>query len=424
MQTSAKLNEEKAPGCADGCKRAISCWKPCLYSQPQIALAPLVKTQAACVTGVKEPQPLAYAPGTGRFVIGFCGSGTGHLTQSLAVLRMLQARGMTLAGIVFDTDATQKMVQETLEPLGVSLLQLPAIKLVDPKKGMVPTVVTLHSVITGVGKLRGMYPQLVSFFVDAKAEYIFNFWHTTLAFFLRSHPPPPGVRISNVAPQFALSSLDVRDLGFWEIVGKSTIDAMAALIAQTGPCLSLSARPQPNSLPPILEVPAAVSSFSSRLILCYFLAQPDAVRLERLLAQFSISGVEIHCFTTAPLTPPAGRPLALESHAKQRALFKHYFDRCTGIICSTGNETIWEAVCRGVPVLTVPTSGHPEQMMNARIHGRAFPASVRAVSRVRIEDVRWLVDFKPSEESIAESSALRERATTFDAEGARLLCGA
>jgi len=212
----------------------------------------------------------------------------------------------------------------------VPLLQLPAIKLVDPKKGMVPTVVTLHSVITGVGKLRGMYPQLVSFFVDAKAEYIFNFWHTTLAFFLRSHPPPPGVRISNVAPQFALSSLDVRDLGFWEIVGKSTIDAMAALIAQTGPCLSLSARPQPNSLPPILEVPAAVTSFSSRLILCYFLAQPDAVRLERLLAQFSISGVEIHCFTTAPLTPPAGRPLALESHAKQRALFKHYFDRCTG----------------------------------------------------------------------------------------------
>ena len=111
MQTSAKLNEEKAPGCADGCKSVITCWKPCLYSQPQIALAPLVKTQAACVTGVKEPQPLAYAPGTGRFVIGFCGSGTGHLTQSLAVLRMLQARGMTLAGIVFDTDATQKMVQ-------------------------------------------------------------------------------------------------------------------------------------------------------------------------------------------------------------------------------------------------------------------------------------------------------------------------
>ena len=111
MQTSAKLNEEKAPGCADGCKSVITCWKPCLYSQPQIALAPLVKTQAACVTGVKEPQPLAYTPGTGRFVIGFCGSGTGHLTQSLAVLRMLQARGMTLAGIVFDTDATQKMVQ-------------------------------------------------------------------------------------------------------------------------------------------------------------------------------------------------------------------------------------------------------------------------------------------------------------------------
>lgn len=216
-------------------------------------------------------------------------------------------------------------------------------------------------------------------------------------------------------------ALDVNELGFWEIVGKSTIDVMASICRQTGPCLSLSAMPTLDSLPPILDTPNPVSSFFPRLILCYFLAQNDAVRLEKLLAQYSISGVEFHCFTAETLTPPKGRPLALASHKKQRALFKQYFEQCTGIICSTGNETIWEGVSRGVPVLTVPTAGHPEQMMNARIHAASFPQSLRAVQRIKIDDVRWLVDFEPTEASRAESAALRERIALFDEEGAKLL---
>jgi hypothetical protein len=133
--------------------------------------------------------------------------------------------------------------------------------------------------------------------------------------------------------------------------------------------------------------------------------------------------VEIHCFTADALTPPKGRPLSLASHKKQRALFKYYFEQCTGIICSTGNETIWEGVSRGVPVLTVPTGGHPEQMMNSRIHSAAFPNLVRAVTKIRIEDVRWLVDYEPTEASRAESEALRERAASFEKVGAVTLLG-
>ena len=36
--------------------------------------------------------------------------------------------------------------------------------------------------------------------------------------------------------------------------------------------------------------------------------------------------------------------------------------RCTGVIVSSGNETVWESVCRGVPVLTMPTTAHGEQV--------------------------------------------------------------
>ena len=39
-------------------------------------------------------------------------------------------------------------------------------------------------------------------------------------------------------------------------------------------------------------------------------------------------------------------------------LFQELFAKCSGVLCSTGNETVWEAACRGVPVLTIPTGIH------------------------------------------------------------------
>jgi hypothetical protein len=35
-----------------------------------------------------------------RFVAAFCGTGTGHFTQTLAVIKILQKAGMTLAAVI------------------------------------------------------------------------------------------------------------------------------------------------------------------------------------------------------------------------------------------------------------------------------------------------------------------------------------
>ena len=62
-----------------------------------------------------------------------------------------------------------------------------------------------------------------------------------------------------------------------------------------------------------------------------------------------------------------------------------------------------------MPVLTVPTPGHGEQMMNAVVHARVLPTLVRARTSLQTSDVRWLVDFKHSDASRAESADLRSR---------------
>ena len=68
---------------------------------------------------------------------------------------------------------------------------------------------------------------------------------------------------------------------------------------------------------------------------------------------------------------------------------------------------------RGVPVLTMPTAEHGEQMLNAATHARNFPVLVRARSRLAIEDVRWLVEFEFDEAARTESAALRNRVASI-----------
>ena len=126
-----------------------------------------------------------------------------------------------------------------------------------------------------------------------------------------------------------------------------------------------------------------------------------------MLAKRPLPGVEVHCFTATALPPPKGRPLALHSHAEQRARVEELFKKGTGVSAAWGNETVWEAVCRGVPVLAIPTAGHGEQLCNGAVHARNLPQLVRARPKLKLADVRWLVDFEASAAAKQESEQLR-----------------
>lgn len=112
-----------------------------------------------------------------RFIVAFCGSGTGHLTQALKVVEILQGRGMVLAGVVTDSDAPQKMIDETITPLGVELLIIPAIELVDTERGFLPLIAPhqfVGSLMKATGHLVKEAESIVAFFKRTKAGQIFN----------------------------------------------------------------------------------------------------------------------------------------------------------------------------------------------------------------------------------------------------------
>lgn len=360
-----------------------------------------------------------------NFVVAFCGSGTGHLTQAMKVVEMLKARGYTLTGVVTDSDASEHMLDEMVRPLGVELLIIPAIQLVDTEKGFVPIVNPpqfVCSILNSQKALHDRRAEYAAFFSRTAPGRIYDMYHLTLARFFQLNPLPPSISIVHMAAQFGLCALTHDDTTtFIEVSSKAVMDLMRSIFTASGQAVPISPLGGEGTLPPILHVPARLEPGTPRLILCYFLVQPNATRLDDLLVQWPYPGVEFHCFTSKPLEATRS---ALRSHAKQRKLFQELFARCTGVIVSAGNETVWEAVCRGVPVLTIPTEAHGEQLLNAAVHQRNFPHLVRSRPRLEAADINWLVNF--DQESLAcagESAALRQLVDRFNENGSPLLGG-
>ena len=358
------------------------------------------------------------------FVVSFCGSGTGHMMQALTLTRVLQASGMQLTGVITDTDAAQNLLDEVIKPLEVPVLILPAITIVNAK-GILPPHRVLGKAVVCMKGLRRENARIRAFLATSQCSLLINMWQISLGKFLQLNPLPPSVRVVHVAAQFAHLALKPSQVkgGFMAAAAKGTIDVMATIFKPSGVCVAISGAASAASgapaLAPIIDVPISVAEQPppSPLLLCYFLTMAPARRLERLLHKQPIPGVEVHCFTAEALTAPHGRSLSLHSHIKQRKLFQELFARCTAVLCSTGNETIWEAVCRGVPVLTIPTAGHGEQILNASVHARALPESVRSRSTLSMADLRWLVSFEHSDASRRESEVLRERCAALEKTG-------
>ena len=397
-------------------------------------LKPLISANTKCLintilTGTDEPSAMAGVVGEpGRFVVAFCGSGTGHLTQAMKVVEMLQERGCILTGVVTDTDASPKMLDEMVKPLLVGeaegqLLIIPAIELVDTEKGFTPLIAPqrfVGSLLAAQESLHNKRVEYANFFKRARCERIYSMYHLTLARFLQLNPLPPSVTCVHMAAQFGLCLLPPEDTPtIIEVGTKAVMDLMRDIFAVSGEVAPIGPQGGAGVLPPIIHVPAPLEPQTPKLVLCYFLVKQTALSLDAILAANPMPGVEFHCFTASPLEKPASQ---LQSHQKQRKLFQQLFARCTAVIVSAGNETVWEAVCRGVPVLTVPTEGHGEQLLNAAVHARNFPHLVRSRPKLDVRDVRWLTNYNLDDpSSVAESKRLRKMVMDFNEQGSPLL---
>ena len=189
------------------------------------------------------------------------------MTQALAVVKLQQRAGLTLAGIVTDEDASPAILEEIIAPLNVPILILPSIKLVDGVKGMVPLPAVMVNIIQVQGQLQALHGKITAFLADARPGLLLSFWHITFAFFLQNFArPPPEMKVVHTAAQFALvQELDLAELRVpLEVVTMATASVMTGIFCSTGQTAPISPSPSPRALPPILEVPPVLQPGSPR----------------------------------------------------------------------------------------------------------------------------------------------------------------
>lgn len=306
-----------------------------------------------------------------RVVFFVQGEGRGHMTQSLAVKRMLEEAGHAVVGVFMGENPNRPIPGFVREALGDLLTTYPApVFVVDrAMKGVRPWATLVQSL--------GRFPrywvaarEVHRRFQQLAPDLIVNFYDLMGGLYKSLYRPRASVVA--VAHQFLFFHPEfpvVRD-NFWELQGVKWNTLFTALGAQVR--LALSFTPMPDLpeqgirvVPPLLReaVLEAVSTPGSHL-LAYVLNPGYVEELEAWHQE--AEGVELHCFWDRTDVPDTVSPRpGLLLHRLDGTVFLDLLASCRGYTSTAGFESVCEAAFLGKPVMVVPTGNHLEQRCNA-----------------------------------------------------------
>lgn len=306
-----------------------------------------------------------------RVVFFVQGEGRGHMTQSLAVKRMLEEAGHAVVGVFMGENPNRPIPGFIREALGDLLTTYPAPAFVVDRKGKgVKPWATLFQTFLRIPvywRAAGMVHREMEVLAP---DLIVNFYDLLGGLYKSLYRP--AIPVVAVAHQFLFFHPDfpvVQDR-FWELLGVKWNTLFTALGARDRLALSFTPMPElPERgirvVPPLLrEAVLEATPTSGRHLLAYVLNPGYAEELEAWHQE--AEGVELHCFwdrTDVPdmVTPRPGLVL----HRLDGTVFLDLLASCRGYTSTAGFESVCEAAFLGKPVMVVPTGNHLEQRCNA-----------------------------------------------------------
>lgn len=306
---------------------------------------------------------------------------------------------------------------------------VPGVQLTN-RRGAVSLPILLLKLASFPFRLRSISKSAQGFIRGTGAGFILSCWHYSFALML-STALAHKTKVIHIAPQFDLRVDATPSSGVVESIWRGSLLALRDAFQATGHCVAIGPKALDANagaalaecLPPILQPPPLWTqppTGTPKLVLCYFLSTDAAQKLVDAVKclqneEQGCTDAAFHCFSDPPLQVCGEVASFVVPHLKSKIEFRKLFEVCDSVICSSGNETVWESICRGVPILTIPTLGHAEQILNAHKHAEHFPKLVRAEKEVSAESLRWLLAHKISDcpEAAQSSSDLRKAVASF-----------
>ncbi len=320
------------------------------------------------------------------------GEGRGHMTQAIALRRILVEAGHDVPVVLLGRNARRDVPQFFIDRVGCPVVgfQSPNFVVDAQRKGIRvwPTIyqnlLRFPQYFASLQVIKGVFdevqPDIVINFYDALAglaNMLYRFGEPFVCLghqYLLGHPEIPVPASQKL--DFALLQINT----WWTALGATQR-------------LGLSFRPiadwseqRTYVTPPLLR--QEVLELADRQIPQedFFLAYMvnDGYAEDLMAEQKKYPHLRIHAFWDRRGMPNPYEPQpGLSFHQLDDRAFLDYMSRCKGYLTTAGFESVCEALLLGKPVYMVPTAGHVEQKCNALdaalsgagIHGTRFDLS-------------------------------------------------
>lgn len=299
------------------------------------------------------------------------GEGRGHMTQALALRRILADAGHRVAEVLLGRSARRAVPPFFLDKIGapVTYFDSPNFVTDAANRGIRPAATLRYNL-----RKRGVYRHNLEIIHRRlrllKPDLVVNFYEPLWGLYaLTYRPSVPSVSIGH---QYLYAHPDVRvrpggpvdRLGLRLFSALTTAGAARRLALSLYPLPAVPARGL-DVVPPLLrpEVRALQPTHGGHLLV-YLLNSGYADEIVRWHAAHP--DVRLHCFWDRPdAAPMVHYDDALTFHRLDDERFLRLMASCRGLVTTAGFETVCEAQYLGKPVMMVPVRGHAEQRCNA-----------------------------------------------------------
>jgi uncharacterized protein (TIGR00661 family) len=299
------------------------------------------------------------------------GDGRGHLTQALAVQRILLDAGHTIPAILVGRQPDQEMPDFYAHKAAARITRYDSFApITDKTNTRIHPLATLRYNLAKVARYWRSIGIIRDTILQHRPDIVLNFFEPLVGLCYLFHRPPAP--LACVANQYLLLHPDYafppgKRVDRWLVQFWSRVTSIGARRR-----LALSLNPVSNCpcgmavIPPLLrpEVLGCDVKANEQFLLIYLLKA--GFRDEIIDWHRKHPGVELHCFTDLPQEADAV-PLdsTLTFHRIGDQKFLDLMARCRAMVATGGYQTICEAMYLGKPILIVPVGNHYEQECNA-----------------------------------------------------------
>ncbi len=320
-----------------------------------------------------------------RILFFIQGEGRGHQTQAIAMAELLRKAGHEVVGAVVGTTQGRgipSLLEQHLE-VPMRALASPALLYSEKSKSLAVWKTFWENLKQG-GHYFQQATQVEAYIQEKRPDVIINFYEMLCGLWrLRFKSSIP---VLSVAHQYLLQHAEFKlpASSFLQHRIVNTVTRLSGLGTTRKLALSFYEMPDDQKqniyvIPPLLraEVKALVPVNEG-----FILAYMTHYKLEDDLRTYCKQHpeVQVMAFWAHPEAKEVETPLPNYSlHRVDAQLFLDAMRRCTGLVSTSGFESICEAMYLGKPVMLFPTPQHFEQAVNAIDAARAG-AGIRATS--------------------------------------------